>query len=982
MRISGRNRGRARGLQNQRPARSGTTSEADSKTVALSTLADVVGETSTSRPPPDAVFEQLTAVGEGSAAGPLVISEKKEDARESIEIGVNGPAAQAHPAAQHELQGCIDKATWTSIEGWVWDPKNPKARIQLELVEGDVQLATTVANIARPDLLPAQIGDGRHGFTIDLPPQRLSEGRHTVHLRCVKTGAAVPGSPMILAPWLDARKAAFRWHIDEITDKAASGWIAPTIGPLHHCTVALKEGGAVLARAVASQFRADLLSAGIGDGCYAFTLPMPHSLLDGNLHLLEIIEEQTGAAVTEQPIPWRSGAGTAGTALTGIGGKTASASADSLARRPRTTRPPLTARADFDELRISSVDSGVASSGVTRVLFDISDLVYYIGEHRHLTGIQRVQSSIVLAMIEAEVLAPSSVVFLSFNTRTGNWLTIPTGFLVSLLRDLLLPEEQRMINFPAEEARYGILRGVQPFDGTGVLDDGNPSVLCLLGAGWAHQDYMHRVLTWKRRFGTRFVMMVHDMIPIYARETCHEGTARVFVDFMQSAMRHVDHILAVSDNTAKDVRRFLATLQLPAPAITVTKNGSSFAEFIRRGEKPGKATPADLPKRFVLFVATIEGRKNHKLIFDVWRRMIEQGDDPPHLVCVGKLGWKATEFVSSLVETNYLDGRVQLLREVSDTDLCMLYERCMFTVCPTLYEGWGLPVSESLAMGKVCVCSDRASVPEVAGSCGVYINIDRPDEAVQVIRDLIQGEKHRRELEAKIRRDYVPITWRSVAERVVAACEASTAVKWQDPYPYVTLPYSTEVSFGQLDRDTDGTGEAVLSRILDERRSHFNFESLDRQSFDLGEAIRSAGIWAQPERWGTWLCHSGGDVAFCLAPDTNPVDVVWVWLRLRVCSLLHEQPVRLLANGERLWEGQIGSNSRDIMLRVRKRAGANSHSRVRLGVEVDVSPETRNQIAALDGRVPTIGFERLIVVAGNDLVGRLDVLSKFAMSRQ
>jgi len=148
-------------------------------------------------------------------------------------------------------------------------------------------------------------------------------------------------------------------------------------------------------------------------------------------------------------------------------------------------------------------------------------------------------------------------------------------------------------------------------------------------------------------------------------------------------------------------------------------------------------------------------------------------------------------------------------------------------------------------------------VPEVAGDCGVYINIDRADQTLAVIRDLIHDDKARMKLEAKIRRDYVPITWRSVAERVVSACEASVAVEWQEPYPYTALPYSTEVSFGRLDQDVDGTGELVLSRIVDARLGHFKYEPLDQQSFLLGEAIRSGGAWSEPERWGTWLCHSG-----------------------------------------------------------------------------------------------------------------------------
>ena len=139
------------------------------------------------------------------------------------------------------------------------------------------------------------------------------------------------------------------------------------------------------------------------------------------------------------------------------------------------------------------------------------------------------------------------------------------------------------------------------FDGTGVLDDGHPSVLCLLGAAWVHQDYLHRVLALKRRFGTKFVMMVHDLIPIYARETCDQDTARVFEEFMRRALRHADHILSVSENTARDVRRYARSLTIPEPPITVTRNGSSFAEFLPKGMPlAGETDLPALPERFVL----------------------------------------------------------------------------------------------------------------------------------------------------------------------------------------------------------------------------------------------------------------------------------------------------------------------------------------------------------------------------------------------
>ncbi len=301
----------------------------------------------------------------------------------------------------------------------------------------------------------------------------------------------------------------------------------------------------------------------------------------------------------------------------------------------------------------------------------------------------------------------------------------------------------------------------------------------------------------------------------------------------------------------------------------------------------------------------------------------------------------------------------------------------MFTVCPTLYEGWGLPVSESLGLGKICVSSDRASVPEVAGDCGVYINIDSVDDSLRVVRDLIRDDKARKKIEAKIRKDYVPVRWRVVAERVVAACDKAVATPWSEPYPYCLVPYSTEISFGRVDRDTDTIGESLLTRIVDARLGHFTDHFLGADSFLLGEEIRSDGFWAQPERWGTWLCHSGGDIVFALAEE--PSQLYYVFLRLRVCGWIQERSIRLFANRETVWDGTVGPHSKDVMLRVRKSAGGMGRWRLRIAAQVDLSPELGGQIAAGDNRIPTIGFERLIVVPENDLKARLDVMARLLL---
>ena len=836
---------------------------------------------------------------------------------------------------------------------------------------------TTEAPVPLPPPQPIAHGNGSASPMPDGPSTAIGLDGHAAPGEIVEQDG-MPPAPETLG-------VDFRCHIDQVSDTQVEGWIAQPDQPGHRHIVVLREGERILARAIASRFRDDLVSAGLGDGCHAFVLPLPPALLDGEEHLLQVFEQETGFVLNPEPIRWRYARPGGHTAFGGMADRLGAARLFDMRQQPaREAESGLMrawsgvddARAAVAEARYLAGSRGRTARPArvqTRLLFDVSDLIYYIGHHANLTGIQRVQSSIVLAMLGNELFPQDGLIFLSFNAQTRGWVSIPTGFLFTLLEDLFLPESQRLVTFPAEEARYGMLPGAREFTGAGVLDDGSASVLCLLGAAWVHHDYLHRVLALKRQFGTRFVMTVHDLIPIYAPETCDQDTVRVFEEFMRRAMRHADHILAVSEHTAADIRRYTASLAIPTPPITVTRNGSSFAEFLPQLELEGELRPEDLPDRFVLFVATIEGRKNHDLVLRIWHRMVAEGDDPPHLVCVGRLGWRSSAFISALVETDYLDGRIHLLRDISDTDLQNLYRSCVFTVCPSFYEGWGLPVGESLAMGKVCVSSDRASIPQVAGEFGSYIDIDDFEGSLAAIREMIGDTAKRKRLEAKIRRGYKPVTWRSVADRVIEACREAAQAKWQEPYPYTAIPYSSEISFARLDRTVEGTGEIVLSRIAAARRGLFLGEALDDRAFLRGEEARTVGNWAYPEDWGTWACHSGGEIV--LALPHNESAYYYVFVRLRVSGPVVEKPIRISANGDVVWEGSIAAHPRDVVLRVRRKlTGAAGGWRLRLRSQIELNPELRAEIAAQDSRVPTVGFERLIVVPENDLKTRLDIV--------
>ena len=113
------------------------------------------------------------------------------------------------------------------------------------------------------------------------------------------------------------------------------------------------------------------------------------------------------------------------------------------------------------------------------------------------------------------------------------------------------------------------------------------------------------------------------------------------------------------------------------------------------------------------------------------------------------------------------------MRDICDADLedAVQPDVCLRCALPSTRDG-GLPVGEALAMGKIS-CSDRASLPEVAGEFGAYIDIADRDASLAVIRGLLSDDAARGRLEAKIRRGYEPVTWHSVAKSVVAACQSA-----------------------------------------------------------------------------------------------------------------------------------------------------------------------------------------------------------------
>jgi glycosyltransferase involved in cell wall biosynthesis len=197
-----------------------------------------------------------------------------------------------------------------------------------------------------------------------------------------------------------------------------------------------------------------------------------------------------------------------------------------------------------------------------------------------------------------------------------------------------------------------------------------------------------------------------------------------------------DGIAAVSQSSADDLRCYWESRSIPAskqPVIRAIPNATSFAH--RDGVT---GTQTDVQCREVLIVSTIEGRKNHLGLLKAAKILWDEDLDFSLRIIGGLIpqtGSEALEMIGDLKNRGY---PVHWSGAVSNEELVEAYKRCRFTVYPSFWEGFGLPVLESLSLGKPCVCTSFGALQEVAGQGGCLIIEDgEPGSIASGIRRLI-----------------------------------------------------------------------------------------------------------------------------------------------------------------------------------------------------------------------------------------------------
>jgi glycosyltransferase involved in cell wall biosynthesis len=223
--------------------------------------------------------------------------------------------------------------------------------------------------------------------------------------------------------------------------------------------------------------------------------------------------------------------------------------------------------------------------------------------------------------------------------------------------------------------------------------------------GLERKDYAARL----RRQGARPVFVLHDLIPITHAEYCRPGEA----DRHWARVRHAATIgagvIANSEQTLRDFRVAAASLGLEVPPVIVAPLAPAISNH-RAGARP-------LREPYFVMLGTIEPRKNHLLILNIWRHLVEQlGSAAPRLVLVGQRGWECEQVLDLLERCAALGHSVIERRHCSDEELVNYLLHARALLFPSFIEGFGLPLVEALSLGVPVIASDIPVFREVAGS--------------------------------------------------------------------------------------------------------------------------------------------------------------------------------------------------------------------------------------------------------------------------
>lgn len=426
-----------------------------------------------------------------------------------------------------------------------------------------------------------------------------------------------------------------------------------------------------------------------------------------------------------------------------------------------------------------------------RLIIDFSDLYSFLTGHNRVSGIQRVLVNFAARLIDRQ----ERKVILGYYDKAYNvYGYFPTQRNLEDIEALrnstrfphvrqFRPEKYR--NKPIRRfyhdtrarmlriLKYRVFRRIFPsrfHPAPEPLRFQDGDVILSLGGGWDATEMYQLVEPVVREGTVTLIVLVHDMTPIIGVDGRGGLPLVIFEGWLTRAARATNRFLTYSENTKKDLIKYLGGRGIDGVSVEVFPLAH---EFLLGKDGPVAEHIRVLAKaEYALFVGPLTfERKNADRLITAWFRLFEElgPQRMPRLVLAGR-GSKAD---IKAPEADQLGDHLTLIHMPSDAELEFLYRNALFTVFPSTYEGWGLPIGESLWYGKFCVASNASSMPEVGGELCDYFDPYDIDDMTESVRRPIVDREYLERRQAAIDKSKL-ITWDQSAEYLLAAVQRLT----------------------------------------------------------------------------------------------------------------------------------------------------------------------------------------------------------------
>ncbi len=259
---------------------------------------------------------------------------------------------------------------------------------------------------------------------------------------------------------------------------------------------------------------------------------------------------------------------------------------------------------------------------------------------------------------------------------------------------------------------------------------------------------------------SRQVMTIYDVTfikyPQYSNASVQD-----YADRVRQCLKWTDLVLTISESSKQDIVRYL---DFEADRIIVTPLASRYGLGYQSNVPVFNGY--DLTRRFILFVSTIEPRKNIIGLIEAFDRLKRTQKVEHDLVLVGQKGWLYEPIFERIARSPYRDS-IYHLDYLNDDVVAEFYKRADVFVYPSHYEGFGMPVLEAMTLGTPVICSNNSSLPEVAGDAAVMIDSIDEIAIADAIMEVISDRKFRQQLIDRGRERSVQFSWHHTAQETL-----------------------------------------------------------------------------------------------------------------------------------------------------------------------------------------------------------------------